>query len=130
MASRLELIALEGFPLVEPGDDLCRLLVDSLHYNGLQLQAGDVLVLAQKIVSKPEGRYVRLTDIAPGPEAIALVHGSDRALKAESICECEEKVLPVKQALLTLKPKQQTVITLRFFEKLKLNEINENLNQN
>lgn len=78
MASRLELIALEGFPLVEPGDDLCRLLVDSLHYNGLQLQAGDVLVLAQKIVSKAEGRYVRLTDIAPGPEAIALAERADK----------------------------------------------------
>jgi coenzyme F420-0:L-glutamate ligase/coenzyme F420-1:gamma-L-glutamate ligase len=72
MAARLELIALEGFPLVEPGDDLCRLLADSLRRNGLQLQAGDVLVLAQKIVSKAEGRYVRLADIEPGPEAIAL----------------------------------------------------------
>lgn len=61
---------------------------------------------------------------------IALAHGSDHALDAESNCDYQEKILPVKQALLTLKPKQQTVITLRFFEKLKLNEIADILGQN
>ena len=61
---------------------------------------------------------------------IALVHGSDHALDAESNCELQEEILPVKQALLTLKPKYQTVITLRFFERLKLNEIAEILGQN
>ena len=58
------------------------------------------------------------------------MHGSDHTFDAESNCELQEKILPVKQALLTLKPKQQTVITLRFFEKLKLNEIAEILGQN
>ena len=61
---------------------------------------------------------------------IALVHGSDRMLDAESTCELQEEILPVKQALLTLKPKYQTVITLHFFEKLKLSEIAEILGQN
>jgi RNA polymerase sigma-70 factor (ECF subfamily) len=60
---------------------------------------------------------------------IALVRGSDHAFDAESDAEFQEEVLPVKQALLTLKPKQQTVITLRFFEKLKLTEIAEILGQ-
>ncbi|WP_197231249.1 RNA polymerase sigma factor [Novipirellula artificiosorum] len=61
---------------------------------------------------------------------IALTHGGDHTLDAESTCELQEELLPVKQALLTLKPKQQSVITLRFFEKLKLNEIAEILGQN
>lgn len=61
---------------------------------------------------------------------IALEQGSDHTLDAESNTERQEKVLPVKQALLTLKPKQQTVITLRFFEKLRLTEIAEILGQN
>lgn len=60
---------------------------------------------------------------------IAMVRGSDHTFDAESDAEFQE-VLPVKQALLTLKPKQQTVITLRFFEKLKLTEIAEILGQN
>lgn len=72
MGPRLELIALENFPLVQPGDDLGQLLVESLAANKLTLQAGDVLIIAQKIVSKAEGRYVRLADVEAGPEAIAL----------------------------------------------------------
>ena len=59
-----------------------------------------------------------------------MVRGSDHTFDAESDAEFQEEVLPVKQALLTLKPKQQTVITLRFFEKLKLTEIAEILGQN
>jgi RNA polymerase sigma-70 factor (ECF subfamily) len=60
---------------------------------------------------------------------IATVPGRDHTVEAESDVEFQEQVLPVKQALLTLKPKQQTVITLRFFEKLKLTEIAEILGQ-
>ncbi|MEH6636777.1 MAG: coenzyme F420-0:L-glutamate ligase, partial [Halioglobus sp.] len=63
MTVRLELIAVDGFPLVQPGDDLARLILDSLAVNGLALESGDVLVIAQKIVSKAEGRYVRLADV-------------------------------------------------------------------
>lgn len=72
MAPRLELVALQGFPLVEPGDDLARLIADSLEVNGLALAADDVLVIAQKIVSKAEGRYVRLAEVEPGPRALEL----------------------------------------------------------
>ncbi len=78
MPARLELIALEGFPLVEPGDDLGQLLADALHHNALQLQTGDVLVIAQKIVSKAEGRYVRLADVTPGPEALELARRAQK----------------------------------------------------
>ena len=70
--SGLALIPLCGFPLVEPGDDLAALLRQSLRDNRLELETGDVLVVAQKIVSKAEGRLVRLADVEPGPEALAL----------------------------------------------------------
>ena len=65
MAARLELIALERFPLVEPGNDLAGLLMAALQDNQLTLQDGDVLVIAQKIVSKAEGRYIRLAEVQP-----------------------------------------------------------------
>jgi RNA polymerase sigma-70 factor (ECF subfamily) len=57
-------------------------------------------------------------------------HGRDRAFASESDSELQKKNLAVKQALLGLKPKYQTVITLRFFEKMKLIEIAEILGQN
>jgi coenzyme F420-0:L-glutamate ligase/coenzyme F420-1:gamma-L-glutamate ligase len=78
MTQRLELIPLKGLPLVEPGDDLARLIFTALGDNGLSLQPGDVLVVAQKIVSKSEDRYVRLADVIVSEEAVEL---AERAQK-------------------------------------------------
>ncbi len=69
MPGRLEIVALPGLPQVGAGDDLAGMLLEALERAGLQLIAGDVLVLAQKIVSKAEGRLVRLADVTPTPEA-------------------------------------------------------------
>lgn len=70
--TRLELIALPDFPQVEAGDDLARLVREGLVRAGATLQQHDVLVLAQKIVSKAEGRLIDLADIAPSAEAVKL----------------------------------------------------------
>ena len=72
MTRRLELIPLQGFPAVEPGDDLARLIHEALSGNALELRDGDVLVVAQKIVSKAENRYVRLAGVTVSAEAEAL----------------------------------------------------------
>ena len=69
---RLTLTALPGIPLVEPGDDLATLIAGALARAGLVLQPGDVLVVAQKIVSKAEGRFVWLRDVVPTERAHAL----------------------------------------------------------
>jgi coenzyme F420-0:L-glutamate ligase/coenzyme F420-1:gamma-L-glutamate ligase len=61
--------ALDGFPHVQPGDDLAQQIMDSLAANGLSLQPGDVVACAQKIISKAEGRYARLEDANPTPLA-------------------------------------------------------------
>ena len=81
MGARLELIPLQRFPLVEPGDDLARLIFDALRDNDLELQQDDVLVVAQKIVSKAENRYVRLSDVNPGPQAIEIAARADKDQK-------------------------------------------------
>lgn len=78
MTHRLELIPLAGFPLVEPGDDLATLIMDALAANDLVLEEGDVLVLAQKIVSKAEDRYVRLADVVVTAEAQELAKAADK----------------------------------------------------
>ncbi len=61
--------ALAGVPLVEPGDDLAAILADALRANGVGLRDSDLLVVAQKIVSKAEGRYVALAEVEPSPRA-------------------------------------------------------------
>ncbi len=72
MTHTLTLTALPNIPLIQPGDDLCALILKSLADAGLQLQTDDVIVLAQKIVSKAEGRLVRLADVTPSARALEL----------------------------------------------------------
>ena len=66
---RLELIALSDMPLVAAGDDLAELIADALQRSDTQLDDHDVLVVAQKIVSKAEGRLVDLGTVVPSEQA-------------------------------------------------------------
>src|SRR5437870_9452501 len=67
--SSLTLMAIEGLPMIERGDDLPRLIADAVASMGLRLQQGDILTVCQKIVSKSEGRLVSLKEIEPSPLA-------------------------------------------------------------
>lgn len=66
------LTALAGVPMVRPGDDLAEIVLAALAASQMCLQDGDVLVLAQKIVSKAQGRLIRLADVVPSPRAVEL----------------------------------------------------------
>ena len=68
----VDLRALPGIPMVKPGDDLATLIGEGLARGGLELRLGDVIVVAQKIVSKAEGRTVDLASVTPSPRAIEL----------------------------------------------------------
>ncbi len=89
----LQLFALSDFPLVEPGDDLASLISDSLSANQQNLEDGDVLVLAQKIVSKVEDRYVDLKQIEPTPEAQELAAAVDKDPRIVSVILDESKAV-------------------------------------
>lgn len=70
--ARAALTALAGVPMVRPGDDLAGIVLAALAASDMALQDGDVVVLAQKIVSKAQGRLVRLADVVPSPRAARL----------------------------------------------------------
>ena len=76
--SRLEIIGLSDVPFVNPGDNLTDIILDALKFNDLELVNGDIVVIAQKIISKAENRCFNLNDVAPGPEAITLAEEVDK----------------------------------------------------
>ncbi len=78
----IELHALHGLPPVKPGDDLAALVLAALDRQRLVLRTGDVLVVAQKIVSKAEGRLVDLASVVPSQRAqdLALAVAKDARL--------------------------------------------------
>ncbi|MEK9721862.1 MAG: coenzyme F420-0:L-glutamate ligase [Rhodospirillaceae bacterium] len=93
-ATRLSVVAPGGFPLVAPGDDLAALIVRALEESGETLADGDVLVVAQKIVSKSENRYRLLEEIEPSDRAreIALITDKDPRLVELILSESSEIV--------------------------------------
>jgi coenzyme F420-0:L-glutamate ligase / coenzyme F420-1:gamma-L-glutamate ligase len=78
MSAEVTLKALTGIKLVEPGDDLGAITVDAFAANGVVPQRDDVLVVAQKVVSKAEGRYVDVATVQPSERAIALAGELDK----------------------------------------------------
>lgn len=76
--TQLTLTALPNIPLVQRGDDLAALVLRGLADARIALADDDVLVLAQKIVSKAEGRMVRLREVTPSPRARELAHATGK----------------------------------------------------
>jgi coenzyme F420-0:L-glutamate ligase/coenzyme F420-1:gamma-L-glutamate ligase len=91
MTREVTLTALSGIKLVEPGDDLCTISVAALRDNGLVPRDGDVLVVAQKIVSKAEGRYVDIATVQPSERAIALAAELDKDPRFVEVVLSESK---------------------------------------
>jgi coenzyme F420-0:L-glutamate ligase/coenzyme F420-1:gamma-L-glutamate ligase len=69
---RLSFIGVENIPMVLPGDDLVTLIEEGLASMGETLLDDDVVVLAQKVISKAENRYLDLTTVEPSAEAKAI----------------------------------------------------------
>lgn len=93
--------ALEGFPLIGCGDDLAAVIVETAGANGLEFEDWDVVVAAQKIFSKAEGRVVRLNDVVPSlrAERLAKKVGKD-ARFVELVLRESRKVLKASQEAL------------------------------
>jgi coenzyme F420-0:L-glutamate ligase/coenzyme F420-1:gamma-L-glutamate ligase len=102
-ATRLTVDALAGLPEIEPGADLAGLLVSALAAARIRLEAYDILVVAQKIVSKAEGRYLDLASLTPSPRALELagVTGKDARL-VEAVLSQSREVLRAKPNVLVV----------------------------
>jgi coenzyme F420-0:L-glutamate ligase / coenzyme F420-1:gamma-L-glutamate ligase len=74
----LRVIPLVGIPLVQPGDDIASIIMPALQRSSASLREGDVVAIAQKIVSKSEGRVVDLRLVTPSPRARELAEATQK----------------------------------------------------
>lgn len=103
----LSLFPLPGLPVVQPGDDPAALIIDALRAANLRPQAGDILAVTQKIVSKAEGRVRRLAEVTPSPRAHELAQqcAKDPRLvelileESNAVLRCRTNVLIVEHRL-------------------------------
>ena len=78
MPGAVQILPLSGLPLIKPGDDLPRLLVESARKAGWGIRERDILVVGQKAVSKSEGRLVNLGSVRPSKKAVAIAKKIER----------------------------------------------------
>ena len=102
-APALTLTAIPDLPLVEPGDDLAAILIDGLARAGIAPAARDVLVVAQKVVSKAESRYRDLGAVTPSDRARDLARAVDKDPRlVEVILSESEAVVAHKPGVLVV----------------------------
>jgi coenzyme F420-0:L-glutamate ligase/coenzyme F420-1:gamma-L-glutamate ligase len=75
---QLSLFAVPGIPLIGKGDDLVAILLDALRAAAIELADGDIVVVAQKLISKAEGRTVALSTVEPSAAAIELAAATEK----------------------------------------------------
>ncbi len=111
MSVRLSVFAVPGIPMVKPGDDIAGFILDGLAAMGEKLQSGDVVVVAQKIVSKAEGRLVSLSGVTPSARAheLAGVTGKDPRV-VELVLQESSEVLRAKTNVLIVEQKLGLII--------------------
>ena len=97
-APRIELIGVPDLPLVAPGDDLAAIIAGALERSGLRPAAGDVLVVAHKIVSKAEDRFVDLADVQPSDRARAIAAETAKDPRLVEIILSESKRIVRRRA--------------------------------
>ncbi|HEX3431605.1 MAG TPA: coenzyme F420-0:L-glutamate ligase [Rhizomicrobium sp.] len=108
---RLELVALDGVPLVKTGDDLAAITLDALARTRLSLVDRDVLVFAQKIVSKSENRMVRLDSIVPSLRAQELANLTEKDARLIEIILAESReVLRVRAGVIVVEDTRGLVL--------------------
>ncbi len=102
MTTGLQLIAVPDMPLVQAGDDLAGLIIERLAAAGEAPRDDDVIVIAQKIVSKAEGRIVDLTSVEPSARAeeLAIVLAKDPRLVELILSESRRVVRAVRNVLI------------------------------
>lgn len=102
----LRLFGVPGLPMVEPGDDLVDQIITALVACGETLQQDDVLVIAQKVISKAEDRYLDLNQVTPSDEAIQLGQEVDKdPRKVQAILDESNEVIRKRPGVLIVEQK-------------------------
>lgn len=95
---KLELFGLTEIPLIVEGDNIAELILSSLEQQNIELEEGDILLIAETLVSKAEGNYIDLNKINPSPEA------NELAEKCKKEPELVEAILKESKEIITIGP--------------------------
>lgn len=99
--------ALDKFPLIQSGDNIAKIVVETARKNGLKLEEGDVIAIAQKIFSKAEKRVIRLKDVVPSKKAERIAKITGKSPKfVELVLRETKKVVKASREVLLVEDKR------------------------
>jgi len=103
----VNIIGLENFPLIKAGDDLAKIIVETAAKNNVQIENGDIIVVSQKIVSKAEGRVMKISQINPSEEALKLAEKVQRDPKLiELVLKETRRIIKASSEILIVEDKR------------------------
>ena len=99
--SEVRILSVPGIPVIAPGDDLAALIQQAAERSSLDLQAGDIVVVTQKIVSKAEGCLVSLADVTPSPLAVQFAEQWDKdARQVEVVLRASRRIVKMDRGVI------------------------------
>jgi coenzyme F420-0:L-glutamate ligase/coenzyme F420-1:gamma-L-glutamate ligase len=100
----------EGIPLVKPGDDLSKIIIESCSRNDVKIEDGDIVVISQKILSKAEGRVIDLKNVSPSRKAKLIAGRTGKnARLVELVLKETKKWLRISREILLVEDKRGLV---------------------
>ena len=110
VGSVVRIIGLRGFPLIRRGDDLASLILSSVRSNGVRIAEGDIIVIGHKIISKSEGRIVKLGNVEPSLRAIRIARKSGKDPRLVQLILNESKrIIKVAPGIVLVEARQGIV---------------------
>jgi coenzyme F420-0:L-glutamate ligase/coenzyme F420-1:gamma-L-glutamate ligase len=92
----IELIGLENIPIVNDKDDISLIIKDAINKQGCSINHGDIILIAETLISKSEGNFIRLDDLTPSQEALDLAKKANKDPKlVEAILQESNEVIKV-----------------------------------
>jgi coenzyme F420-0:L-glutamate ligase/coenzyme F420-1:gamma-L-glutamate ligase len=110
MVRRISILGLEGFPLMRAGDDLAKLIVSTAKNNEVEIEDGDVVIVAQKVVSKVEDRVVQLDTVEPSKKALEIAEKTGRNPRlVELVLRESKRFLKTSKEIIIVEDKREIV---------------------
>ena len=92
----IELFGLENIPIVDGSSDISRIIKDAIEKQGCNLYHGDIILIAETLISKAEENFIRLDDLTPSPQAIELAKQCKKDPKlVEAIIQQSNEIVEV-----------------------------------
>ncbi|MEM3696465.1 MAG: coenzyme F420-0:L-glutamate ligase [Candidatus Bathyarchaeia archaeon] len=102
--------ALNDFPLIKPGDNVAKIIVETAGKNGLKIEDGDIIAVAQKIFSKAEKRVVKLRDVIPSEKAKEIAKITGKGPKfVELVLKETKRIVKASREILLVEDKRGLV---------------------